>query len=407
MPEKARDSGTDVSNIQSTSFSGNLGILVGGFIALFFLSVLNSAYSTVLSLIKDELSLSYALSGSLMTSYFVGYALGQIPWGYLTDKFGIRKIMTLSLAGTAISTASFGLATNIWQITTARFLAGILGAGLFVPAVKLIAMWFSPNKRGTVLGILNVGGSLGLVASSWLSPILSLNLGWRGSLIVLGLFGVLFSCLILQLLRDKTILRSENEQRSNLGETLRNKGFWALALMQFVRLGSYYTFIAWLPIFFQEEYGLSLLAAGIAFSLFSLAGMFSNPLGGFVSDRTSEKLVLFSSFLILALTIIISFETDIFQILYISAFVIGWFINFVRSPIFTIIPKMWGTSMAGKISGIHNTFASIGALALPFFLGYIRDLTSSYHFGWISLSVLLVLGAILNLLIRTPKSALA
>jgi nitrate/nitrite transporter NarK len=72
----------------------------------------------------------------------------------------------------------------------------------------------------------------------------------------------------------------------------------------------------------------------------------------------------------------------------------------MRSPIFTIIPKIWGTSTAGKISGIHNTFASIGALALPFVLGYIKDLTDSYLFGWIFLSALLTLGTILNLLIN-------
>ncbi|MEM2110625.1 MAG: MFS transporter [Candidatus Bathyarchaeia archaeon] len=388
---------------QSGSLLENVGILAGGFTALFFLSALNSAYSTVLSMIKSELSLSYALSGFLMTSYFVGYALGQIPWGFMTDRFGIKKTMTLSLAGTAMSTVFFGFAANIWQIIVSRFLAGLLGAGLFVPAVKLISVWFSSNKRGTALGVLNIGGSLGLVAISWFSPILSFSFGWRGSLILIGLSGFLSSCLAWQLLRDQTISLSENEHRLNLKETFGNKGFWALAFMQFVRLGSYYTFIAWLPIFFQEEYGLSLLAAGTAFSLFNLAGTVSNPLGGVFSDRVGEKLTIFLSFIFLALTIMIFFEINMLQIPYISAFILGWFINFVRSPIFTIIPKIWGASMAGKISGIHNTFASIGALVLPFFLGYIKDLTNSYYFGWILLSVLLILGTILNLLIRMPE----
>lgn len=54
-------------------------IFVGGFLALCFLSILNSAYSTVLSLIKDELTLTYTLSGALMSSYFIGYMMGQIP----------------------------------------------------------------------------------------------------------------------------------------------------------------------------------------------------------------------------------------------------------------------------------------------------------------------------------------
>ncbi|MEM3070549.1 MAG: MFS transporter, partial [Candidatus Bathyarchaeia archaeon] len=79
----------------------NLGILVGGFLSLFILNLLNSAYSPVLILIKEELALTYTLSGALMSSYHVGYTIGQIPWGYIADRYGCRRAMTMSLIGTA------------------------------------------------------------------------------------------------------------------------------------------------------------------------------------------------------------------------------------------------------------------------------------------------------------------
>ena len=54
-------------------------IIFGCFLAFFLLNVLNSSYSTVLEMIKTEFNLTYTMSGALMSSYFVGYMVGQIP----------------------------------------------------------------------------------------------------------------------------------------------------------------------------------------------------------------------------------------------------------------------------------------------------------------------------------------
>ena len=82
-------------------------IVLGGFLAFFFLNVLNSSYSTVLEMIKSDLALTYSMSGALMSSYFVGYLIGQIPWGILADRFGSRRIIAASIGGAAASTIVF------------------------------------------------------------------------------------------------------------------------------------------------------------------------------------------------------------------------------------------------------------------------------------------------------------
>ena len=56
-------------------------VLLGGFLGLATLSVMNASYSYILDSIKAELTLSYTEAGALMSAYFFGYALGQIPWG--------------------------------------------------------------------------------------------------------------------------------------------------------------------------------------------------------------------------------------------------------------------------------------------------------------------------------------
>lgn len=366
-------------------------ILLGGFLALATLSIMKSAYSIVLDSIKNDLSLTYTQTGSLMSVYFVGYGLGQIPWGMLADKRGSRAIMSLSVLGVSFSTILFGFSNTFEMALITRLFAGLLGAGIFVPSVRLISGWFKTEERGTALGILNIGGSMGMIIASWVTPFISLGLGWRLSIEMLGLTGIIIAGILWFLLKD-------NDKNSNISE--KTKGlpftdyrFWILAFSQFIRLGSYYTYIAWLPLVLKEDYGFNILATSTALSFFNLAGMFANPVGGFLSDKFGEKPILTGSYAFLGLLLLGLTRLSQNLFVYAVIFLIGWFINFVRSPAFTIIPRIFGTNSAGSISGIHNTFASFGALVLPFTLGYVKDYTLSYSIGWFVVSALTILTA--------------
>jgi len=271
----------------------------------------------------------------------VGYMLGQIPWGILADSRGSRPTITLSVLGVSASTVLFGLSHTVGFAMASRFLSGLLGAGIFVPSVRLVSAWFNSEERGTALGVLNIGGSVGLVAAAWAVPLISLDAGWRLTIRSAGAIGVAAGVAVWLLLRDRD---DSNDSRLNLSNLpFRDKSFWLLALTQFIRLGSYYTYIAWLPLVLKEEYGLSVLATSGALSLFNLAGMLSNPLGGVVSDRFGKRNVLMASFAFLGLDVLLFAGRPTGLWMYLAVLVLGWFINFVRSPSFTIIPDVFGT----------------------------------------------------------------
>lgn len=376
-------------------------IIVGGFLALAALNLMNSAYSNVLETIKAEMGLSYTQSGALMSAYFVGYMLGQIPWGMLADSRGSRPTITLSVIGVSASTMLFGLSRTVAFAMASRFLSGLLGAGIFVPSVRLVSAWFNSEERGTALGVLNIGGSVGLVAASWAVPLISLDAGWRLTIRSAGAIGVAAGAAVWLLLRDRD---DPNNRGLNLSSLpFRDRDFWLLAFTQFIRLGSYYTLIAWLPLVLKEEYGLSIVATSGALSLFNLAGMLANPLGGVVSDRVGKRSVLMTSFALLGLDVLFFAGRLTGLWVYLAVLVLGWFINFVRSPSFTIISDVFGTEAAGSISGVHNTFASLGALVLPYTLGFIKDYTLSYRLGWLSVSVFMFIGVGLFSQVRAPE----
>ena len=382
------------------SLRRNAGVLAGGFLAFFSLNILNTSYSIVMALIKADLALTYTMSGALTSVYFVGYAIGQVPWGALADRIGSRRVMVASILGIATSTILFGFAQGFWQAALARLVSGLLGAGVFVPGVRLVSGWFPPEERGTALGIFSIGASAGLISSSTLSPYIATIIGWRATIMGIGLLGLTLTTVMWVTLKD-----NDADERAggdgDLRDVLTDRSFWALGAIQMARLGANYVFIAWLPLLLQEEFGMSLVAAGAAFSLFNIAGMVSNPLGGIISDRLGERIVLLVSFAVLAVS---SFAFTLVKgglPLYLVILVIGWFINFVRSPSFALIPRLYGVERAGKVSGIQNTFASIGALVLPFLIGYIRDATDSYWAGWIALALVLGAVAVSALFLRT------
>ena len=376
-------------------------IIVGGFLALAALNLMNSAYSNVLETIKAEMGLSYTQSGALMSAYFVGYMLGQIPWGMLADSRGSRPTITLSVIGVSASTMLFGLSRTVAFAMASRFLSGLLGAGIFVPSVRLVSAWFNSEERGPALGVLNIGGSVGLVAASWAVPLISLDAGWRLTIRSAGAIGVAAGAAVWLLLRDRD---DPNNRGLNLSSLpFRDRDFWLLAFTQFIRLGSYYTLIAWLTLVLKEEYGLSIVATSGALSLFNLAGMRANPLGGVVSDRVGKRSVLMTSFALLGLDVLFFAGRLTGLWVYLAVLVLGWFINFVRSPSFTIISDVFGTEAAGSISGVHNTFASLGALVLPYTLGFIKDYTLSYRLGWLSVSVFMFIGVGLFSQVRAPE----
>ncbi|MFA9495991.1 MAG: nitrate/nitrite transporter [Candidatus Bathyarchaeota archaeon] len=376
------------------------GILFGGFLSLATLSVMNAAYTNVLDAIKSDLALTYTWTGALMSAYFIGYTLGQIPWGVLSDRNGSRLTMSLSVLGVSLSTLLFGFSETVTMAVALRFLSGLLGAGIFVPGVKLVSSWFNSDERGTALGILNIGGSTGMILASWFVPVLSADLGWNNGLKLTGGLGFVSAVLCFTLLKDNV-----TERRTlNIRELpVDRREFWGLSLMQFIRLGSYYTFIAWMPLVLREDYGFSIVATSAAMSLLNLAGIFANPLGGWVSDRLDERRVLSGGFIMLAALIFTLALQPVGVLLYVLVFLLGWFLNFSRSPSFTIIPRLFGTDSAGSISGINNTFASFGAFALPLLLGYIRDYTRSYQVGWMMLSALSLVASAIMYLMKVDK----
>jgi MFS transporter, DHA2 family, multidrug resistance protein len=115
----------------------------------------------------------------VLTSYIVAAAIMTPPTGYLTSRFGLKRLFLVSIAGFTVSSVLCGMAQSLVQIVLFRILQGLFGAAL-VPLSQTVLMNINPKERqGSAIALWGVavmaGPVLGPVLGGWLTQAFS----WR------------------------------------------------------------------------------------------------------------------------------------------------------------------------------------------------------------------------------------
>lgn len=175
--------------------------------------------------IREDLSMTQTQMSWFLSLFFWSYALCQVPAGWLSDRFGPRKMLTTYVLGWSLFTGLLGGATQVWQILQLRLWCGAAQAGAYPVCTGLIRAWFPVKQRGTASSIVALGGRSGAV----LAPILTAALmaafmgHWRPVLIVYGMIGVVVAIALVWICRDTPHAHpwSNSAERSLiLGETV-------------------------------------------------------------------------------------------------------------------------------------------------------------------------------------------
>src|SRR5205807_1006359 len=134
--------------------------------------------------------LSPVVMGVVMSIFFAGYSITQIPGGLLADIFGVRRVATIAMLWWSVFTAITGAAANVTQMVVARFVFG-LGEGMFPGcAYKTIAVWFPKKERATATAIMIASNSIGAALAPLAVVGIVLLWGWRAVFYSLFLPGI-------------------------------------------------------------------------------------------------------------------------------------------------------------------------------------------------------------------------
>lgn len=267
---------------------------------LFLVSLLNYmdrfALGILLPAMKRGLGMSDAelgfLAGGAVSIFF---ALAAVPVGWLADRYPRRMVIAASIATWSTMTALCGLASSFAQLAAARILVGVGQAGATAPSNALIADLLPDGRRATGISIYALGLPAGVLMSFLLGGLVVEGAGWRTTLLLFGLPGLLLAAAVAVALPDaRNGLRRSDKSAAPAGAVLRR--LLSTRSYLHVCLGSgFFTVIwlgllSWLPSFFVRTYGLSVGEAGARLAVVLGCGQAIGILaGGLAGDRLAAR----------------------------------------------------------------------------------------------------------------------
>jgi MFS family permease len=145
----------------------------------------------LLPFIRNEFSLDYTRAALVVSAFSVPYGISQLPSGWLSDRFGPRRLLLVGISGVALGGLVVGISAHYAVLLAGLALMGVLGGGYHPSAPILISSVVEPSRRGSALGLHMIGGS----ASYFLAPLVAAGLaasfGWRLPFIALAIPGFL------------------------------------------------------------------------------------------------------------------------------------------------------------------------------------------------------------------------
>jgi MFS family permease len=115
----------------------------------------------VLPYIKEKYELTEEETRFLVSAFFYTYAFGQIPCGWLADRYGVRLMLALYLAIWSALTGLMGFAQGFVMLVLFRFGCGLFEAGAYPACAGLIRRWIPYEQRGMASGVVSFGGRIG------------------------------------------------------------------------------------------------------------------------------------------------------------------------------------------------------------------------------------------------------
>lgn len=243
-----------------------------------------------------ELATYFQTSASLvqlsLSTAMIGLALGQLLLGPISDRFGRKKPLLISLAIYTVSTVLIVFSPSIHSFIGLRILQGLSAAGSVVISRAVVADLYRGQEMTRFFGMLMTVNGMAPIVSPVLGSLMLEYTDWRGIFVFLVLIGV---ALWLASLRYHESLPAEQRLKSGVlssftvyGTIVCNRVFMRYVLMQSFAFTGMFAYIAASPFILQQGYGLSALAFSLCFAANGAALVGGSNLGG----RMDGKLAL-------------------------------------------------------------------------------------------------------------------
>jgi MFS transporter, ACS family, hexuronate transporter len=370
-------------------------------------------------LIGEDLSLTKSQIGMLPAALFLGQAFASAPAGFLTDKFGSRRLLMAAAFFLGIGFLIMTFLSQFWAVLLLVILGGV-GYGSMHPITnKGIIDWFSLKQRGTAMGIKQTGVTAGSALAGLILLPLGAEYGWRPVVFGACVLLLVSGCIASILYHDRPRIKTSPDQgglvafyKSMFG-VLKNKSLMLVSLSAAGLNGSQMCLNTYLVLFVYERFGITLVLSGILFVISEVSGTLGRIAWGMISDFLFNGNRILILLIITVLTALSSLTVALIPsatfwtlvpIMSIFGFSVAGFNGIWMNLASEIVPP----EQAGISSGVSIMFGSIGVILVPPIFGFMVDKTGSFTFGWLFIAglmaVVFVMLAYLALITKKENS---
>ncbi|MFZ0609329.1 MAG: MFS transporter [Xanthobacteraceae bacterium] len=380
--------------------------------------------STAAPQISKEFGFDKITMGFIFSAFVWAYALFQVPGGWLSDRFGSRRVLTGVVVYWSIMTAATAAAFGSVSFIAIRFLFGIGEAGAFPGATRAMQLWYPRRERGLVQGVTHSASRLGAAIAPPIVVLLMTTLGWRSVFYICGAVGMLWSLwwaisyrnlpeehgLVnkaeLEVIRGRGAGGEINpppiEKQTHVPwSTLLGSGnMWAIMFAYFTYVYCLWIFLSWLPSYLIEVRHFTLIKVGIFASLPLWAGVVGDTLGGLATDwllkktgsaKIGRRTVAIVGLLGCAICIVPAALTADAYVAVACLTAAMFFLEFTIGPSWAV-PMDTGGKYSGTVSGMMNMAGNFGGALSPIVFGFLAE-GGNWQAPFIVAAGLLVIGS--------------
>jgi sugar phosphate permease len=423
---------TKVASVESLWRGKRLYIAVFLFFNLFINYMDRTSFSIAVPVIAKEFHWNSGTVGVVLSSFMWTYAICLIPWGWMSDRIGTRRVNGISVSLWSISAMLTGATVGLGTMIGAMLLLGVGEAASLPTAGKVVRQWFPPQERGLATAIFNAGTFAGPAISAPIIAWIVLRIGWRLSFVVIGAIGLLWVFLWLTIFhlpaecswlpqeeRDYVLAETDSSAsiapgKNNLSLLLKRKTMWGLLLTQGCCAYSNVLFLSWLPSYLVQSRHMHLMKAGwftsIPYLIAAVLGIFIGKLSDSLltgaGAKEGKRRTLLIVFILLASSVfLVNVVSNEYVVLVLIAMSLVCISSALTLNIAMTSDLVWQNDLIGTALGILITGGITFGMLAPIVTGYIVKETGSFDNAFYVAGGLLVLGAIISFtMTRRPIS---
>lgn len=412
-------------------------------VMLFVVTSINYADRAVLAIAGPALSRDIGLTpsqmGFIFSAFGWAYVVGQLPGGWLLDRFGSKIVYALSIAlwsGFTIMQGFVGFFAGgaaLAVLFALRFMVGLAEAPSFPGNSRVVAAWFPSHERATASAIFNSAQYFATVIFAPIMGFITQYFGWPWAFGFMGGVGIIVAGIWMKVIYNPSehpkINQAEIDYISAGGglvnmdapgkkdaaggakmdyvrQLFANRMMLGIFIGQFCINAITYFFITWFPVYLVQQRGMSILNAGIVASIPAICGFAGGILGGIISDAmlkrgwslTAARKTPIVLGMILSMSMIACNYTDV-QSVIMFFMALAFFGKGIGALGWAVMSDCAPKEITGLAGGVFNMCGNISSITTPIIIGYIVQTSGSFNGALIFIGANALVAAISYLVI--------